>query len=369
VVSPSAVTDVVTRGNSVGRPLHESFTSSADNRRMRALLLASVCFAGCGTLFRPLSLTGGAGTIFSQSQYCPAERVTVTPRPEIAPHAFLVRTLPTPPAEIAADAQRLKMWRDAQNQEWAALDRWGHSFSVAGCGKFQEYVCGHPTRVDFNNGVGLQTGDNSFSEGNGTREGTFVMSAVQCLPRAQSGQSFDADAVRIPEHTDVPSLPAAIRALTVRVTPRHLGSDLQLLAEPIPEALQAQCRASSRRFCESFGWKVVEDASADLEALVPCVGTLDANGQPQHDLQSLEDDNTVELRWPQPAIPSLELRAHGATIAVIPVGPLHLRCEMPRSFDRAAQCEGRWAEWENARMARLIGESPSLNAFAAQHAH
>ncbi len=175
-------------------------------------------------------------------------------------------------------------------------------------------------------------------------------------------QAFDADAVTIPPHTIARPLPDAIRALKVRAVPRLVGSDLQPVSSPVSPELAKQCDATARAFAKSFGWNVV-DAGADVDAFIPCVGGLDANGQPGHDVATLQSDQAVELKWPVPSIPSLELRANGKTIETVPVGPLHLLCELPRSATRVETCESSWGEWDMARIARSLTSSPTLDAF------
>jgi hypothetical protein len=314
-----------------------------------------------------LPLSDGARTLFAQGNFCP--QVSVTARPDIQPHTLLAPG--APPNDVAADPQRLQMWRDAKAQEAAALDGWGRTFDVSGCAKTQQYICGRPLESELIAGSQTMiTGDaHSLVTSDGTPQGTIVMSAVKCVPRREPSAQLDADAVPIPEQTDVPPLPAPLRALTVKAIPRALGSDLQPAKGPISPRLQTLCNESARRFGESFGWRVVDDGTADLEVIVPCIGGVDAQGNPVNVIPTLESDDAIELRWPPTDVPQMELRAEGKTVEMIPVGPSHVRCDLPRSADRLFVCQARFDQWSDARIARQLAASPALAAFANKRSH
>ena len=89
-------------------------------RESRGWCVSVVVFAG---------IVGGCGIAqsrardaFSQSHTCPSERVIVTDLPP-----------PAPPADIAADPERLLLWRDQ-----IARHRWYH---VEGCGVAVDLDC------------------------------------------------------------------------------------------------------------------------------------------------------------------------------------------------------------------------------------
>jgi hypothetical protein len=337
---------------------------------MRLPLLASLCLVGCGVpQLAGLAPSNGALSIFSSANFCPADRVTVTRREDLPP-STVVGAATSPPPDIATDPGRLEMWRHRMAERNTALDQWGKTYVVSGCGHDQLYICGHPNRPEFIAGGPNITGDSTESVGDGTAQGTFVVSAVQCLPVAppQPNVQFDADAVPMPERTEVPALPPAVRALTVRPIARWMTSDLRLQTGAMPPTLEKLCKASASQFVASFGWSVVDDASADLQAIVPCVGGLDATGKPGHTVNSLQDDQTVELVWPADVqVSSLELRARDRTIENIPEGPIHVKCDLPGGgSDRVTTCEWRHAQWDTARIARLLSNSQALAAYAAQ---
>jgi hypothetical protein len=90
--------------------------------------LVTLVVGGCGSLSAPVTVRDG----FAQSTYCPAERVTVTPR------GFAPGVAPTPPANVAGDPARLKLWKDQHPQgQSKAL------YEVEGCGQRAVYACRH----------------------------------------------------------------------------------------------------------------------------------------------------------------------------------------------------------------------------------
>ncbi len=101
-------------------------------------VVALVLLCGCQ------SLTDGAKEQFSSDNTCPRDRVDVRERPELKPSQF-EKPL-DPPAAIAADSDRVKMWREDQARLAANSDNWGQVVEVRGCGKHAFLTCGHPTK-------------------------------------------------------------------------------------------------------------------------------------------------------------------------------------------------------------------------------
>ena len=111
---------------------------------MTRLALALVV-AGCNFTQRP---EPAAAQIFSTDATCPTERVQVKPRPDVAPATVLPPpAMEPPPAEVAADPERMKLWRAQHDTapDFARLQ--AQVFEVTGCGHRTLYVCAHP-RID-----------------------------------------------------------------------------------------------------------------------------------------------------------------------------------------------------------------------------
>jgi len=107
-----------------------------------ASTIALVALAGCQ------SLSDGAKETFSQENTCPADRVEVRERPELKASSFTTGTS-QPPADIAADPERLKMWQKEQRERLERNDNNGHKYAQArGCGKTVLYDCRGPTNQD-----------------------------------------------------------------------------------------------------------------------------------------------------------------------------------------------------------------------------
>ena len=162
-----------------------------------------------------------------------------------------------------------------------------------------------------------------------------------------------AAATALPDHVDVPSLPAAVRALTVRPRARIVGPTVD---GETPAAAEAACLDNARSFCREVGWNVREDGRADLEVEVACSGHV----------MFRENPTAIEIVLPPTDQPSIVLRSKGAVVDTVPVGPRGLRCDLPGPSEaRTRTCVERAQSYGTARLAGLLAKSPALSAFAA----
>ena len=70
----------------------------------------------------PPPSNNAAVATFAKANTCPAARVAVVRRDDIAPHT-VVSPARAPSPEIAADPERLTMWQHEQRRQFASLDR------------------------------------------------------------------------------------------------------------------------------------------------------------------------------------------------------------------------------------------------------
>jgi hypothetical protein len=91
-------------------------------------MLTLLALAGCAGRHGPPPVDQ-ARLEFSREAYCPLRRVV----------AERVIAMPEAPPRIAADAERLAMWRAAH--ERAGLDDPRQTIAVAGCGERATYAC------------------------------------------------------------------------------------------------------------------------------------------------------------------------------------------------------------------------------------
>ena len=90
------------------------------------------------------SLTDGAKEEFSKSNSCPLDRVEVRARPELTSSSFKAKS--KPPADIAADPGRLKMWQEKEEASRTSSDGLGAIAEARGCGKQAFYRCYRSTK-------------------------------------------------------------------------------------------------------------------------------------------------------------------------------------------------------------------------------
>jgi hypothetical protein len=111
------------------------------SRRVAAITITVASQVACH------SLADGAKSDFSTTYTCPANRVEVRPRPDLHPSDFKPKARPkTPPSEIAADPERLRMWQAEQDRSRNYDDTYHSIYEASGCGHRALYECGHASR-------------------------------------------------------------------------------------------------------------------------------------------------------------------------------------------------------------------------------
>jgi len=139
-----------------------------------------------------MSLHEGASQLFVRANACPAERVQVTPRPDLRPRVVIPPDpMPPVPAELANDPERVRLWQSQQPRQ-PDLDAIGETFEVTGCNKTTLFVCAHPRNdggsgpwsasVDSSNGITLYTESHADVPNTSSVDLDVVMSSVVCLP-------------------------------------------------------------------------------------------------------------------------------------------------------------------------------------------
>lgn len=156
----------------------------------RFAVLALVAVASCGQ-----KLDTGALNVFVKKTVCPADRVSVTARSDIAPHTIYTAPARTPPANITADPERLALW-NSQQPATVDVDAIAKSYTVTGCGQTVLYACAHP-RTDGGDGpfsveiiegrragydIRYHTTYFASDNDNYTRAGDVLESSVVCVP-------------------------------------------------------------------------------------------------------------------------------------------------------------------------------------------
>ena len=116
---------------------------------MRRWIVALPCLL---TMTACHGLEDGAKEEFSKQHTCPPPRVQSRERTDVDIYDLEHpgRASPTPPAEVAADPERLAMWqqaRAAKEERDRAIDKsYYHLFEVRGCSHTVLYKCKKPGR-------------------------------------------------------------------------------------------------------------------------------------------------------------------------------------------------------------------------------
>jgi hypothetical protein len=145
--------------------------------------MLGIASAGCA------SLPSGAKSIFSRSYACPADRVIVTARPDVAPRSVVrVPASSEPPPDVAADAERLRLWR-SMHAPSRDVDAIGAVYEVAGCDRRAMFVCGRASQDGRGDAFSMERG------GEGTIHlqtayyddaGGMAIRPVICLPEGST---------------------------------------------------------------------------------------------------------------------------------------------------------------------------------------
>ena len=112
-------------------------------KMVRALGSLARCHALLGLGFLVIGCRSNetmARESFAHSFTCPEDRITVTPRKDLAAVDLALRPA-TPPAEIAADPGRLALWK-AEAARGAADYEHDAVLQARGCGHEVFYLCG-----------------------------------------------------------------------------------------------------------------------------------------------------------------------------------------------------------------------------------
>jgi len=150
------------------------WTMSSGRLLLTIPLAAALASTGCAP-----SIADGAQSVFSTSQLCPYEGITVRARPDLSPHAVLKDT--PPPAGMNIDSV-------------------GGTYEISGCSKKLLFVCGRPvigngadpfsagfSQQDDGPHLSLNTDYFAITRSLDT-EGNRVANVVVCQPASQSVQ-------------------------------------------------------------------------------------------------------------------------------------------------------------------------------------
>lgn len=110
----------------------------------RILPIVFIFSTGCA------SLEKGARDYFVRELSCPMDRVTVRARPDLHyGDLLLIPSTSKPSAEIAADPERLALWKENHakdlSERRARASKLYDVFEVTGCGRTVQLGCRHPT--------------------------------------------------------------------------------------------------------------------------------------------------------------------------------------------------------------------------------
>lgn len=98
----------------------------------RVALLIVWCIGAC-------SWAQEAKNTFAYEETCPKDRLTVKPRDDLHPSQWM--HFERPSADIAADPERLAMWRAEHDEDRERADADVEIYQVDGCGIARLYLC------------------------------------------------------------------------------------------------------------------------------------------------------------------------------------------------------------------------------------
>jgi hypothetical protein len=150
---------------------------------------------------------------------------------------------------------------------------------------------------------------------------------------------------------EVPTLPFPIKSLSVRPHVRIIGA---VTGGDTVSSAAAISLENARGFFREIGWRIVDDATADIDVELAYTGHV----------AFTETPTSLTIFAPPGEDAAITLRSGTTIIDTIPRGPHVVRCDMPESADRLAKCAERIQAWSSARLERLLESSQALASFA-----
>jgi len=304
--------------------------------------IASACGAPSGGPRLPEP--AGAQMLFAQNETCPADRITVTARPDVPPHTILAHGGGDPPPEIASDPERMALWAHQHGDDLGAIDSAWRTFAVSGCNTQSLYVCQHPSGADFDAQNGHIVGDGSVRRDDGV-----VVSAVRCESNVKRELTYEAGVMGninarmedpsvpvLPLHTPLPTMPAALQHLRV------FNTEAQRVG-----VLPAVCHGLGQKFDTILGWTPVEAGQpADIVLKSECFASANVSHGPRM-FELLPLDRTMSISVSAP---------DGTLIEQFPPFPSTFACP---TNDQPA-CSAALEEYAVGTMATSISQSQKI---------
>jgi hypothetical protein len=289
------------------------------------LAIACALAVSAGTCGEYYDVRASALDRYSTNYTCPAGRVTVRRRTDVPAHTLNDSAghvhVPTPPPEVALDAERLALWhrqRRPETPQWDDYDRGYQVWEASGCGHWSLILC------------------QEWGSCEVTRLG-----AMAELPLLSEPQP-------------VPPLAAPVRALRVALhaLPVPFGYDAPS-AEEIAER-NPVCLREGTEVMRVVGWTVAAaDAPHDVDVDYYCSTSVEGEG------------SIVDVRVAERESPSLRVRVGESVIVEVPRALLHSRCELDVSADHVqGACTDRARAYIGAQIAQTLSSSPALRDFA-----
>lgn len=94
------------------------------------------------------SMRGTVRSAFSNTYSCPRSAIVITPRPDVKAHT-VIDPPSEPPADVASDPARLRLWNERRQRHYAQLDSDDDVFDASGCGHEDRYACEPGVDTDF----------------------------------------------------------------------------------------------------------------------------------------------------------------------------------------------------------------------------
>jgi hypothetical protein len=292
----------------------------------------------------------GAQMIFAQKETCPADRITVTPRPDVPPHTILAHHGGEPPADIAADPERMQLWAAQHGENLAVLDSTWRTFELRGCNVQALYVCQHPSLEEYDAQHGSIVGDRS------ARDRGDVLSAVRCESNIKRQLELQAGAMGninarmedpsvpvLAQHTPLPALPPALRGLRV------FNTEAPRVGVP-----PAVCHGLGQRFDTLLGWTPVEAGQpADIVVTSECFASANvSHGDRMFELLPLDRQMSISVSAPD-----------GTLLEQFPPFPPTFACPT----NDQPSCSAALEEYAVSTMATSIARSAKVLDYVTKH--